>query len=171
MDKRVLIIMGSDSDLPVMKPALDFLEETGISYEVHISSAHRLPEKTASLAKNAEAEGFEVIIAAAGGAAHLPGVVAAFTLLPVIGVPVKSDTLSGVDSLYSIVQMPPGIPVATMAINGSKNAAIFAAEIIAVKDNVIKEKLKRFREKMAGQVEDKDLKLQSLGADAYLNNK
>ena len=171
MDEQVLVIMGSDSDLPVMKPALDFLAEMDIAYRVHISSAHRLPEKTADLAKNAETEGIKVIIAAAGGAAHLPGVIAAFTVLPVIGVPVKSDTLSGIDSLYSIVQMPSGVPVATVAINGSKNAAILAAEIIGIKDNELRQKLHAFKNRMAEQVEAKDQKLQALGAEAYLNKK
>jgi len=121
MTAKVLIIMGSDSDLPIMQPAMDFLDSLAIEYSVHISSAHRLPEKTAAMSASAEKNGFQVIIAAAGGAAHLAGVIAALTVLPVIGVPIKTDTLLGVDSLYSMVQMPSGIPVATVSINGAKN--------------------------------------------------
>lgn len=165
---KVAIVMGSDSDLPVMKEAVQFLEKMGIGCRVHISSAHRVPGKTTRIAESAEDEGIEVIIAGAGGAAHLPGVIAAFTTLPVIGVPIKTATLHGVDSLYSIVQMPPGIPVATVSINGAKNAGILAAEILAVKYPAIKEKIRAFKKEMAEQVEDKDRRLQELGVDAYL---
>ncbi len=166
--KKVAVVMGSDSDLPVMKDAVKFLEEMGVGCEVHISSAHRVPHKTAFIAEKAEEKGIEVIIAGAGGAAHLPGVIAAFTHLPVIGVPIKTSTLSGIDSLYSIVQMPPGIPVATVSINGAKNAGILAAEILALKYPEVKEKLIRFRKEMADQVEAKDRRLQELGAAKYL---
>lgn len=171
MDKKaqVAIIMGSDSDLPVMQAALDFLDQWQIAYRVHISSAHRVPDKTAALAKNAEKDGIEVIIAAAGGAAHLPGVIAAFTAVPVIGVPIKSASLNGLDSLYSIVQMPSGIPVATVAINGAKNAAILALQILGVRDRSAREKIHQFKAQMAEQVEAKDAKLQAQGAAAYLN--
>ncbi|MBO8158298.1 5-(carboxyamino)imidazole ribonucleotide mutase [Thermosyntropha sp.] len=168
---KVGIIMGSDSDLPVMKEAADILEKLGIEYEFKVCSAHRLPKETAEYAERAEERGFDVIIAGAGGAAHLPGVIAAYTVLPVIGVPIKTSTLSGVDSLYSIVQMPRGIPVATVAINGSANAAILAAEIIGVNDEKIRQNIKNYRRKMAEEVKDKDTKLQELGATAYLEQK
>ena len=168
MSVKVIVVMGSDSDLPVMKAAADFLREMEIPFRIHVSSAHRAPEKTAQLAKEAEGQGAEVIIAAAGGAAHLPGVVAAMTVLPVIGVPIKSDALGGADALYSIAQMPAGIPVATVALNGAKNAAILAAQIIGVKDGAVREKLRAFKAEMAKQVEAKDRKLQELGAEAYL---
>jgi 5-(carboxyamino)imidazole ribonucleotide mutase len=161
MTKKVLIVMGSDSDMPVMQAALDFFDQLGIEYAVHISSAHRVPERTAELSKDAEVEGIEVIIGAAGGAAHLPGVMAAFTTLPVIGVPIKTDTLGGLDSLYSIVQMPPGIPVATVSINGAKNAAILAAQIVGVGDKSVREKVRKFKAEMAEQVLAKDDALQA----------
>jgi len=169
MKQQVAIIIGSDSDLPVIKPALDMLDKLQIAYGLHISSAHRTPDLTVKIVRDAEKDGVKVIIAAAGGAAHLPGVIAAMTILPVIGVPVKSDALSGIDSLYSIVQMPSGIPVATVAINGSKNAAILAAQILATADDSIKEKLLLFKQEMALEVAAKDAKLQEIGAAAYLN--
>ncbi|MCL4440050.1 MAG: 5-(carboxyamino)imidazole ribonucleotide mutase, partial [Firmicutes bacterium] len=134
------IVMGSDSDLPVMKGAVDILKQLGIESEVVISSAHRVPEKTAQYAKSVEERGLKVIIAGAGMAAHLPGVIAASTILPVIGVPIQSGALAGTDALYAIVQMPPGIPVATMAVNGAKNAGIFAAQVLSVKYPEIGEK-------------------------------
>lgn len=162
------IVMGSDSDLPVMKKAVDILRELDIPCEVVISSAHRVPEKTATYARQAEERGLKVIIAAAGGAAHLPGVIAAYTTLPVIGVPIKSGALNGVDALYSIVQMPPGIPVATVAIDGAPNAALLAAEIVAVADPAVRERLKAYRRQMAEAVEAKDRRLQELGVEAYL---
>ncbi|MDD4799099.1 MAG: 5-(carboxyamino)imidazole ribonucleotide mutase [Clostridia bacterium] len=171
MNNKVLVIMGSDSDLPVLMPAFEFFDKMAVEYEVHISSAHRLPEKTAELARMAEANGFGVIIGAAGGAAHLPGVLAALTVLPVIGIPVKSETLLGLDSLYSIVQMPSGIPVATVAINGSKNAAILASQILAVADSDLRERLRIFKSEMAEQVEAKDVKLNKLGVNEYLKSK
>ncbi|MGI6686514.1 MAG: 5-(carboxyamino)imidazole ribonucleotide mutase [Bacillota bacterium] len=165
---KVAVIMGSDSDLPVMKDAVNFLDKMGIGCQVHISSAHRVPHKTAMIAEQAEEKGIEVIIAGAGGAAHLPGVIAAFTTLPVIGVPIKTATLNGIDSLYSIVQMPPGIPVATVSINGAKNAGILAAEILSLKYPEIKEQLVKFKKEMAEQVEAKDYRLQELGVSKYL---
>lgn len=168
---KVAIIMGSDSDLPIMKESAKFLEALNIPYEVYISSAHRVPGKTAEIAKNAAANGIEVIIAGAGGAAHLPGVIAAFTTVPVIGVPIQSGALNGLDALYAIVQMPSGIPVATVAINGAKNAAILAAQILAVKYPEIGEKLVAFKKELADGVEKKDQKLQQLGVEGYLAQK
>lgn len=165
------IIMGSDSDLPVMKGTVDILKKFGIECEAVISSAHRAPEKTDNYAKTAESRGLEVIIAAAGMSAHLPGVVAASTTLPVIGVPIESGALSGTDALYAIVQMPPGIPVATMAINGAKNAGIFAAQILSVKYPEIREKLKAYKQQLADEVNAKADKLARLGIDGYLSEK
>ncbi len=149
MPVTVRIIIGSNSDLETCSPIKGYLDDFGIESELIVSSAHRSPEATMLLAKNAESEGIKVIIACAGMAAHLPGVVASYTLLPVIGVPLKGSTLSGEDALYSIVQMPPGIPVATVAINGVKNAAILAAEILALSNQDIKKKLLYFRASMA----------------------
>lgn len=165
------IVMGSDSDLPVMKGAADVLKQFGIESEVVISSAHRVPDKTAQYAKTAEERGLEVIIAAAGMAAHLPGVIAAFTTLPVIGVPIQSGALAGTDALYAIVQMPPGIPVATMAINGAKNAGIFAAQILSVKYPEIRERLKMYKQQLADEVNTKADKLNRLGIEGYLSEK
>ncbi|GAB4336550.1 MAG: 5-(carboxyamino)imidazole ribonucleotide mutase [Desulfobulbaceae bacterium] len=148
MSNRVLvgILMGSDSDLPVMRKAAVVLEQLGIMYEMDISSAHRLPDKTAEYAGTARQRGIEVIIAGAGMAAHLAGVVAAHTTLPVIGVPLASGAMNGEDALYSTVQMPPGIPVATVAIDGAKNAAYLAAEILSIKYPGIAKELEKFRE-------------------------
>lgn len=160
MNKKVAVIMGSDSDLPVMKGTVSQLKKFGIPYELHVISAHRTPEKAAQFAADAEKNGFGVIIAAAGKAAHLGGVLAAFTTLPVIGVPIKSSTMDGLDSLLSMVQMPKGVPVATMAIDGADNAGIFAAQILSVSDPGLKEKLTLFKSDMAAEVEDKDKKLQ-----------
>jgi 5-(carboxyamino)imidazole ribonucleotide mutase len=165
---KVGILMGSDSDLPVMKDAAEIFESFGIPYEISIISAHRTPEKALEYAKTAEERGLEVIIAGAGGAAHLPGVIAALTTLPVIGVPIKSKTLDGLDSLLSIVQMPAGIPVATVAINNAKNAALLAVHILSIKYPEIKEKLKAYREKMKKTVIEKNEKLQNLGYKKYL---
>ncbi|MBI4654256.1 MAG: 5-(carboxyamino)imidazole ribonucleotide mutase [Nitrospirae bacterium] len=142
------ILMGSESDLPVMKQAAEVLKDMDIPYEIDISSAHRLPEKTAEYAKTARERGIEVIIAGAGMAAHLAGVIASHTTLPVIGVPLKSGALNGVDALYSTVQMPPGVPVAVVAIDGAKNAAYLACSILSIKYPEIAEKLKTFREKV-----------------------
>lgn len=152
---RVGIIMGSDSDLPVMKQAAEILEEFGIDYEITIVSAHRTPDRMFEYAKNAEERGIEVIIAGAGGAAHLPGMVASITHLPVIGVPVKTSTLNGLDSLFSIVQMPGGVPVATVAINNAKNAGILAASILGIKYPEIARKVKEYKERMKREVLEK----------------
>jgi 5-(carboxyamino)imidazole ribonucleotide mutase len=143
--RKVAILMGSKSDEAVMKPASDVLESFGIEYEIIVSSAHRMPNKTRQFAVDAQKNGFEVIIAGAGKAAHLPGVIASYTMLPVIGVPVKTEDLGGMDSLLSIVQMPPGIPVATVAINGAKNAGILALQILALKYADISEKLIKYK--------------------------
>lgn len=157
MKPQVLIIMGSDSDLPVVEEAAKILKEFCIPYEMTIASAHRTPELVLKLASEAEKKGIEIIIAAAGAAAHLAGVVASHTILPVIGIPVNSSPLQGIDSLLSIVQMPPGIPVATMAVGkaGAKNAAIFAAQILGRKDKGITLRLKTHRKKMAAEVAKK----------------
>ncbi|GIM45473.1 5-(carboxyamino)imidazole ribonucleotide mutase [Collibacillus ludicampi] len=168
MNKKVLIVMGSDSDLPIMQEAAKALEKMGVPSEIRISSAHRVPDKTAQLAREAEQNGFAVIIAGAGLAAHLPGVIAAHTTLPVIGVPIQGGAIQGVDALYAIVQMPQGIPVATVAINGAYNAGLLAAQIIATSDAEVAAKLKAHREEMAKKVEEKDAKLQDLGASAYI---
>lgn len=145
------IIMGSDSDLPVMTKAVEVCREFNIDYEVRVLSAHRTPDQHAEYSKTAFDRGLKVIIAAAGGAAHLPGVTAAHTILPVIGVPIKGKAFEGMDSLLSIVQMPPGIPVATVAVDGAKNAAILAMEIIATGDKEIQEKLKAYKIKIADE--------------------
>ena len=156
MSKRLVgIIMGSDSDLPVMKSASEVLKDFGIGYELTIVSAHRTPDRMFEYAKDAEKRGIEVIIAGAGGAAHLPGMTAAITSIPVIGVPVKSSSLQGLDSLLSIVQMPGGVPVATVAINNAKNAAILASQILAIKYPEIREKVKQYKENMRKEVEEK----------------
>lgn len=155
----VLILMGSDSDLPVMDKAAEVLTEMGVPFEMDISSAHRLPEKTADYARNARRRGIEVIIAGAGMAAHLAGVVAAHTTLPVIGVPLKSGALAGVDALYSTVQMPPGIPVATVAIDGGKNAAYLACSILSIKYPAIAKKLEAYRAATRKSLEKKSAKL------------
>ena len=145
---EVGIIMGSDSDLPIMEDAVKVLKEFGIGYEVKVLSAHRTPNQHAEYSRTAIERGLKVIIAAAGGAAHLPGVTAAQTTLPVIGVPIKGKSLEGMDALLSIVQMPPGIPVATVAINGAKNAAILAVSIIALLNSDINKKLINYKSKM-----------------------
>ncbi|WP_027718150.1 5-(carboxyamino)imidazole ribonucleotide mutase [Desulfovirgula thermocuniculi] len=162
------IVVGSDSDLPVMKEAAEVLEELGIGCEVVISSAHRTPEQTAHYARTAAERGLAVIIAAAGMAAHLPGVIAAHTPLPVIGVPVKSGALGGIDALYSMAQMPPGVPVATVAINGAKNAALLAAQIIGAGDPAVRERVARYKARMAEAVLGKARRLAEVGLDAYL---
>ena len=162
------IIMGSDSDLPVMKNACDILEQFHVSYEIKICSAHRLPKETAAYAETALGRGLEVIIAGAGGAAHLAGVLAASTVLPVIGVPIGGGSLSGLDALYAIVQMPKGIPVATVAINGSANAALLALEMMAGGRPELRTALQNYRKKMAEDVLAKDKKLNVLGVEAYL---
>jgi 5-(carboxyamino)imidazole ribonucleotide mutase len=149
------ILMGSESDLPVMEKAGEVLREMGIPFEMEISSAHRLPEKTAHYAKTARRRGIEVLIAGAGMAAHLAGVLASHTTLPVIGVPIKSGALNGADALYSTVQMPPGIPVATVGIDGAKNGAYLACEILSIKHPEMAKKLEDFRSKMKKSLEEK----------------
>lgn len=146
--KKVAILMGSISDSDVMEDAAKVLEQFGIEHEVKVSSAHRMPNKTREFALNAENEGFEIIIAGAGKAAHLPGVIAAYTSLPVIGVPIKTGDLQGIDSLLSIVQMPPGVPVATVAINGAKNAALLAVQVLALKYEDINSKFKEYKKNL-----------------------
>ena len=159
MSGKVGIVMGSDSDMPVMSKAADILEELGIDYEMTIISAHREPDVFFEYAKTAESKGFKVIIAGAGMAAHLPGMCAALFDLPVIGIPIHTKSLGGVDSLYSIVQMPSGIPVATVAINGGANAAILAAKILAVSDPELLQKVKDYAAELKTQVEAKDARL------------
>lgn len=169
MTKPVVgIIMGSDSDLPVMQESAKVLDEFNIPYELTIVSAHRTPERMFEYAKTAVERGLKVIIAGAGGAAHLPGMVAAITTLPVIGVPVQSKTMSGLDSLYSIVQMPPGVPVATVAINGAKNAGILAVQILAASDLSLQKILFEYKEKIQQEVLIKAKKLEEIGATTYL---
>lgn len=153
------ILMGSDSDLPVMKKAAAVLKEMGVPHEMDISSAHRLPDKTAAYARSARERGLEVIIAGAGMAAHLAGVIAAHTTLPVIGVPLASGPMNGVDALHSTVQMPPGIPVATVAIDGAKNAAYLACEILSIKYPEIAKGLEEFRYNTRLALEEKSAKL------------
>lgn len=167
---KVGIVMGSDSDMPVMAKAADILEELGISYEMAIISAHREPEVFFEYAKSAEEKGFKVIIAGAGMAAHLPGMCAAIFPMPVIGVPMHTTSLGGRDSLYSIVQMPSGIPVATVAIGGGANAGLLAAKILATSDPELLAKLKNYSEKLKDQVVAKDEKLQREGYKAYLES-
>jgi len=162
------IIMGSDSDLPVMSAAAGMCEEFGIAFELDIVSAHRTPEKLVEYSKSAEKRGLKVIIAGAGGAAHLPGMVASETVLPVIGVPVRSSSLDGMDSLLSIVQMPGGVPVATVAINGAKNAGILAAQIIGSGDSSLREKIAVFKSEMKAQVDAKSVKLKKVEYKQYL---
>lgn len=153
--KQIGIIMGSDSDLEVMKEAANVLDEFHIEYEITVVSAHRTPERMFTYAKEAKARGIKVIIAGAGGAAHLPGMVASITTLPVIGVPVKLKTMDGLDSLLSIVQMPAGVPVATVAINNAKNAGILAAQILGTTNDEIADKIQAFKDKMKVEVEKK----------------
>jgi 5-(carboxyamino)imidazole ribonucleotide mutase len=158
---KVAVVMGSDSDFPVLEKGLKILKDFGIETEVMICSAHRTPDKAAEFAKNADSDGIDVIIAAAGKAAHLPGVLAAFTVLPVIGIPIKSSFMDGLDSLLSIVQMPVGIPVATVAVDGAENAALLALQIIAVSNPGIKAKLIEFKKELANKVEQKNDELQN----------
>ncbi len=153
--KKVAIIMGSDSDSPVMQEAAKVLVDFGIEFEYTIISAHRTPERMYEFARTAHTQGYEVIIAGAGGAAHLPGMVAAISPLPVIGVPVQSKSLNGLDSLLSIVQMPGGVPVATVAINGAKNAGILAAQILASHDAALQQKVIDYKNKLEQEVIDK----------------
>ncbi len=160
--KKVLVVMGSDSDLKVMQGTIDELKNFEIPFEVRIASAHRTPALAEDLAKNARERGVGVIIAAAGKAAHLAGVLAAYTTLPVIAVPIKSSTLDGLDSLLSMVQMPKGIPVATMAIDGANNAGIYAAQILALSDDALSARLEQFKTQMAEKVAKKDEEIRNI---------
>ncbi|MEW6410356.1 MAG: 5-(carboxyamino)imidazole ribonucleotide mutase [Nitrospirota bacterium] len=159
MKPLVAIVMGSDSDLPVMEEAAKTLDEFGVPYEMTISSAHRSPKRTSDFAKDVESRGLRVIIAGAGGAAHLAGVIASETTLPVIGVPIDASPLKGMDSLFSTVQMPPGVPVATVGINNARNAAILAVQILAVSNKELRDKLNAFKAKLEKSVEEKAKKL------------
>lgn len=167
MIKKVAIVMGSDSDLPVMQEAAQFLESLNVPYFISVVSAHRTPDRLVEFSKTAVDHGYEVIIAGAGGAAHLPGMIASHTHLPVIGVPIKSSNMSGIDSLYSIVQMPPGIPVACMAINGAKNAGILAASILAISDKDLAKRLIAFKQDMENSVLEKAKNLEEKGFKNY----
>lgn len=164
----VSIIMGSDSDLPVMQDAARVLDEFGIPYEITVISAHRTPERASEYARSAADRGLRVIIAGAGGAAHLAGVAAAMTILPVIGVPIKSNTMSGLDSLYSTVQMPPGVPVATVAINGAKNAGILAVQMLSIGNGDLMKKMEAHKREMNDSVMKKAAKLEEQGFEKYL---
>ena len=165
---RVAVVMGSDSDLSTMQPAVQVLEQFGVELAVRVLSAHRTPLEMVDFAQTARERGFKVIIAGAGGAAHLPGMLASLTTLPVIGVPVQSRALSGVDSLHSIVQMPAGIPVATVAIGNGLNAGLLAAQILATADPRLAQAISDYRDGLHGQVRAKDARLQQLGSRAYL---
>jgi 5-(carboxyamino)imidazole ribonucleotide mutase len=156
---KVLVLIGSDSDLPVIEEGLEFLKEAGVPFKVDISSAHRNPDKTVRYAKNARSEGIEVIIAVAGMAAHLPGVIASHTTLPVIGVPTSNGTLKGLDALLSIVQMPKGIPVATVGLDAGKNAAILACKILSIKHDTIHQKIRKMKDGLKQENEKKAAKL------------
>lgn len=169
MNYKVNIIMGSDSDLPIMKAAADVLKELGIDSKVTIVSAHRTPDRLMEFAKNAHLNGVEVLIAGAGGAAHLPGMVAAVSPLPVIGVPIKSsNSIDGWDSVLSILQMPGGVPVATVALDGAKNAGILAAQILSVADSELRTKVIEYKRNLTQQVQDK---IERLEKEGYLNYK
>ena len=159
---KVLVVIGSDSDYTIMKDCIALLKRFEIEYDCIVCSAHRTPEKSREIAKSAKRKGFDCIIAAAGKAAPLPGVIAAYTILPVIGVPIKSDAFDGMDALLSIAQMPPGIPVATVAVNGSVNAAILAVQLMAVKYKGLEEKLKAYKQELAEKVEKKNAQLQEV---------
>ncbi len=166
---RVGIVMGSDSDLAIMAKAAEMLDKLGIAYDVTVISAHRMPDVFFEYAKKAE-EKYDVLIAGAGGAAHLPGMAAAITPIPVIGVPIHTKALDGVDSLYSIVQMPSGIPVATVAINGAANAGILAAKILSVADPVLRQRIKEYSEELKDGVLAKKEKIEAVGYEAYLKD-
>lgn len=168
---EVGIIMGSDSDLPTMQAAVDVCEAFAITFEVAIVSAHRTPERMVEYAKTAHQRGLKVIIAGAGGAAHLPGMVAALTPLPVVGVPVQSRAMQGLDSLYSIVQMPAGIPVATVAIGNAKNAGLLAVQILAAQRPDLLEQVVAYRQQLAMTVVEKQAQLDALGVQQYLENR
>ena len=161
MRKKVAILMGSDSDLPIVKGAIHTLKSFDIAVEVHVMSAHRTPQLACDFSSKARANGFGVIICAAGKAAHLAGIIAAHTTLPVIGIPIKSSTLDGLDALFATVQMPKGIPVATVAIDGSDNAGILAVQMLAINDEELSQKLEKMKKDMVDEVLAKDAKLQS----------
>ena len=167
---QVGIVMGSDSDMPVMAKAADMLEKFGISYDMHIISAHREPQEFFDYANTAEERGYKVIIAGAGMAAHLPGMCAAIFPMPVIGIPMHTTSLGGKDSLYSIVQMPSGIPVATVAINGGANAGILAVKMLAISDESLLQKLKDYKEELKENVVKKADKLEKVGYKEYLKD-
>lgn len=167
----VLIIMGSDSDLPIMQEAAIVLDELGISYTLTIVSAHRTPQRMYEFGKSSADLGYKIVIAGAGGAAHLPGMFASLTTLPVIGVPIQSKTMNGMDSLYSIVQMPPGIPVATMAINGAKNAGLLAARFLAVYDKNLNQSLVQYIAKMEDTVLAKCEEVERVGFKTFLEKR
>ena len=166
--KEVAIIMGSDSDLTIMKDAAQILEDLDISYDLTIVSAHRTPKRMVQYATEAGQKGIKVIIAGAGGSAHLPGMIASLTSLPVIGVPIRGNSLDGLDSLLSIVQMPPGVPVATVAINGGKNAAILACQILGVENKTIFEKIEKYKLELKDKVLTKASKLEKTGWKEYV---
>lgn len=170
MSPKVGVIMGSDSDLEVMNEAVKVLIDFDIPYEVRIVSAHRTPHVLLEYAESAKSRGIKIIISGAGGAAHLPGMVASYTSLPVIGVPISSPTnpVNGMDSLFSIVQMPPGVPVATVSINGAKNAGILACSILSVFDPIVFERIDKYKKKMGDEVKLKNKKLEEIGHDKYL---
>ena len=168
MNKKIGIMMGSDSDLPVMKKACQILEKLNVEYELTVISAHRTPERAREYALKAEKNGIGVIITGAGKAAHLPGVIAASTVVPVIGVPIRTSTLGGADSLYSMVQMPGGIPVATVALNGAKNAALLAVQMLATGDGDLKNKLIKYRQEMREDVNKTAAELEEKGYQKYL---
>jgi 5-(carboxyamino)imidazole ribonucleotide mutase len=168
--KPIAIIMGSDSDLSVMQDAAKILEDLEVGFHLTVISAHRTPKRMVEFAEKDESNGFKVIIAGAGGAAHLPGMVAAITSLPVIGVPIQTKSLSGLDSLMSIVQMPGGIPVATVAINGAKNAAILALQILGTNDPVIHKRIVDYRNSLKAEVEEKALRLEKVGFEKYMSS-
>ncbi|RZS92140.1 5-(carboxyamino)imidazole ribonucleotide mutase [Cuneatibacter caecimuris] len=169
MSKPVVgIVMGSDSDLPVMSKAAEILDRLQVPYELTVVSAHRTPDRMYDYAKSAKERGLKVIIAGAGGSAHLPGMIAAMTVLPVIGVPVQTKALGGLDSLYSIVQMPPGIPVAAVAINGALNAGLLAAKILAASDEALASRVQVYAESLKVMVEEKAEKLENIGYGEYL---
>ena len=167
---KIGIIMGSDSDLPTMKEAAEILDYFGVEYELTVVSAHRTPDRLYEYSKSARDRGLSVIIAGAGGAAHLPGMVASITTLPVIGVPIMTKSVGGVDSLYSIVQMPPGIPVATMAIGGARNAGIMAASILSITDEALADKLSQYKKSLEDMVCGKAQRLEQIGYSEYLKS-
>ena len=162
------IVMGSDSDLSVVKDTLEVLEKFNVTHEASVLSAHRTPEETISYAKSLSKRGIRVVIAAAGGAAHLAGIIAAHTIIPVIGIPIMTKALNGIDSLYSIIQMPPGVPVATVGINSAKNAGLLAIEMLAIENDELKKKLIAFKKEQSNVVVSKSEKLQKIGYKEYL---